>query len=282
MTTIIPAHSQASKTGVVNGAMNRQDIDRALRLDVNATRARLTGFVKERLSAAGYERALLGLSGGIDSALACALTAEALGAENVLALWMPYRTSDPQNLVDAQTLVDLLGVTFWTVEITPMVDPYFERLPDITPIRKGNVMARARMIVLYDHSEVWKGLVIGTGNKTETWLGYGTLYGDMACAINPLGNLYKTQVRQLARVMGLPASIISKPPSADLWKGQTDEGELGLSYADMDRALYLLIDRQLTVAEAIEGGLPARLANRVWELVQGSAFKRALPPVAEI
>ena len=257
-------------------------IDERLRIDAAATRVALTQFIREGLARAGYERAVVGLSGGIDSALSCFLAAEALGAKNVLALWMPYRTSNPENLTDARKVVDQLGVAFETVEITPMVAPYFEHMAGITPLRMGNVMARTRMIVLYDHSEIWKGLVVGTGNKTETWLGYGTLFGDMACALNPIGDLYKTQVRQLSRAMGVPESIITKPPSADLWVGQTDEDELGLAYADIDRALYLLVDRGYTVDEAIEYGLPASLVEGVWKRMQCSQFKRALPPVARL
>jgi NAD+ synthase len=257
-------------------------IDQLLQIDPAATRAALTQFIRDGLARAGYDRAVIGLSGGIDSALSCTLTVDALGAENVLALWMPYRTSNPDNLQDARKVVDQLGVAFETVEITPMVAPYFERMPGITPVRMGNVMARTRMIVLYDHSEVWNGLVIGTGNKTETWLGYGTLFGDMACALNPIGDLYKTQVRQLSRALGVPDSIIAKPPSADLWVGQTDEGELGFAYADIDRALYLLVDRQYTVEEAIAYGLPASLVEGASKRMQWSQFKRELPPVAQI
>jgi len=257
-------------------------IDRHLQVDTDTVQAFLAGFIRDELNLAGYKRAVVGLSGGIDSALSCFLSTATLGPENVLALWMPYRTSNPESFVDAQKVVDQLGVSFKTVEITPMVEPYFELVPDISPVRRGNVMARARMIVLYDHSEIWNGLVIGTGNKTETWLGYGTLFGDMACAINPLGDLYKTQVRQLARAMGVPASIISKPPSADLWVGQTDEGELGFEYADMDRALYLLVDEGNTIPEAIARGLPRELVEGIWKLMQSSQFKRALPPVAKL
>lgn len=258
------------------------DIDAALELDVELVRRHLTAWLRDQLQRAGFGRAVIGLSGGIDSSLSCFLTAEAIGAENVLALWIPYRTSNPVHFADARQVAEMLGVTLKTVEITPMVDPYLEQFPDMPARRRGNVMARARMIVLYDHSEIWQGLVVGSSNKTEWWLGYGTLYGDMACALNPLGDLYKTQVRQLARAMGVPAQIIAKPPTADLWPGQTDEGELGFTYADMDRALYLLIDCGLSTEEAVQRGLPPALVQGMWQRVQATEFKRRLPLVAKL
>lgn len=258
------------------------DMDAALELDVELVRRHLTTWIREELQRAGCSRAVLGVSGGIDSALSCFLTAEAIGPENVLALWMPYRTSNPTHFADAQQVTQMLGIQLKTVDITPMVDPYLEQYPDISDRRRGNIMARMRMIVLYDHSEIWHGLVVGSSNKTEWWLGYGTLYGDMACAVNPLGDLYKTQVRQLARAMGVPAQIIAKPPTADLWPGQTDEGELGFTYADMDRALYLLIDCGLSVEEAVRRGLPPALVQGVWSRIQSTEFKRRLPLVAKL
>lgn len=258
------------------------DIDAALQLDVKLVRRHLTTWIRDALQRAGSSRAVLGVSGGIDSALSCFLTAEAIGPENVLALWMPYRTSDPVHFADAQQVTQMLGVRLKTVDITPMVDPYLEQYPDISDRRRGNIMARMRMIVLYDHSEIWHGLVVGSSNKTEWWLGYGTLYGDMACAVNPLGDLYKTQVRQLARAMGVPEHIIAKPPTADLWPGQTDEGELGFLYADMDRALYLFIDCGLSVEEAVQRGLPPALVQGVWSRIHATEFKRRLPLVATL
>jgi NAD+ synthase len=258
------------------------NMDERLRLDSGAATQFLVAFIQQALSQAGYHRAVLGLSGGIDSAVSCFLTARAIGPENVLALWMPYRTSASESRVDAERVVAQLGVPSRTVDITPMVDPYLDQMPGISPRRRGNVMARCRMIVLYDHSEEWQGLVIGTSNKTELWLGYGTLFGDMACAINPLGDLYKTQVRQLATALSIPSSIITKPPSADLWAGQTDEGEIGFLYEDLDRALYLLIDEGISVDQAIAYGLPAQLVEGVWTRMQRSAFKRCIPTIARL
>ena len=253
-----------------------------LTIDTEQVRAKLTGFIRAELAKAGFSKLVVGLSGGLDSSLACYLAVEALGPENVLAVRMPYRTSSPESLEHAQLVIDALGVQSLTIPITDMVEPLFTLFPDMDGRRKGNVMARERMIILFDQSEAFKGLVLGTGNKTEYLLGYTTLYGDSANALNPLGDLYKTQVRQLSRVMGVPEVIISKPPSADLWAGQTDEGELGLTYADMDQVLYLLVDRRLSPEQVVEKGFSRGLVRTVIERVRRSQFKRVLPPIAKI
>lgn len=253
-----------------------------LSIDTNLTRKILTTFIHTEVTRAGFSRAVVGLSGGVDSSLSCTLAAEALGAENVLAVRMPYETSSPDSLAHAQLVIDQLGVQSLTVPITDMVNPLFERFPQADPVRRGNAMARARMIVLYDQSQASKGLVVGTGNKTEILLGYTTLYGDSACAINPLGDLYKTQVRQLAREMGVPEAIIKKPPSADLWIGQTDEGELGFTYADVDQLLYLLVDERYSPEDCIEEGFSEQFVNTVIELIRRNHFKRVMPPVAKL
>ena len=157
---------------------------------------------------------------------------------------MPYRTSSEESLSHAALVVEAIGIETMTVEITPQVDAYFGAFPDAPQLRRGNKMARERMTILYDHSARWQGLVLGTSNKTELLLGYGTLHGDMASALNPLGDLYKTQVWALAEAMGVPAPIVTKQPSADLWHGQTDEHELGFGYREVDRLLYLMIDER--------------------------------------
>src|SRR5512143_2172294 len=192
-------------------------------LTINTDLARniLTSFIRSEITRAGFTKAVIALSGGVDSALSCYLAAEALGPQNVLAVRMPYRTSSSDSLDHAQLVIDALGVQSTTIPITEMVDPYFERFPEASRMRRGNIMARARMIVIYDQSEDFRGLVVGTGNKTEILLGYSTLYGDAACALNPLGDLYKTQLRQLSRALSISAAIIDKPPSADLWANQT-------------------------------------------------------------
>ncbi|MFO7625481.1 MAG: NAD+ synthase [Anaerolineales bacterium] len=253
-------------------------------LSINTDLARqiLTGFIHSEITRVGYSRAVLGLSGGLDSALSCFLAAEALGPDNVLALRMPYKTSSPDSMEHAQQVIDLLGVQSLTIPITEMVDPLFERFPDANQMRRGNAMARARMIVLYDQSEAFKGLVVGTGNKTEILLGYTTIYGDSANALNPIGDLYKTQARQLSRALGVPEQIIEKPPSADLWAGQTDEGELGFTYAEVDQLLYLLVDQRYSPQDCVEAGFQAEFVSQVVERVRRSHFKRILPPIAKL
>jgi NAD+ synthase len=253
-----------------------------LSIDTDVAKKILTGFIQSEITGAGFSRAVVGLSGGIDSSLSCYLAVEALGPDNVLALRMPYKTSSPESLEHAQLVIDNLGVNSLTVPITEMVDPLFEQFPQADHIRRGNAMARARMIVLYDQSHAYKGLVVGTGNKTESLLGYTTLYGDSACALNPLGDLYKTQVRQLAKVMGIPDVIIQKPPSADLWVDQTDEGELGFTYADVDQLLYLLVDQQFKPEECIEAGISESFVKAVVELMRKNHFKRVMPPIAKL
>lgn len=256
------------------------DID--LSINTELARTILTGFVRTEITRSGFSRALIGLSGGIDSALSCYLAAEALGPENVLAVRMPYRTSSEDSLEHAQQVIDALGVQSLTVPITEMVEPLFDRFPDANQVRRGNIMARARMIILYDQSEAFRGLVVGTGNKTEILLGYTTLFGDSAAALNPNGDLYKTQVRQLSRALGVPDAIVSKPPSADLWLGQTDEGELGFTYEEVDRLLYLLVDQRYSPEDCVEAGFAESFVQAVVERVRRNHFKRILPPIAKL
>jgi NAD+ synthase len=253
-------------------------------LSINPSLARqiLTGFIRSEITRVGFSRAVVGLSGGLDSALSCALAAEALGPENVLAVRMPYKASSRDSLDHAQLLIDQLKVRSETIEITDMVEPLIQRDPEMSKTRKGNIMARARMIVLYDQSEVFKGLVVGTSNKTEILLGYSTLWGDMASALNPIGDLYKTQVRQLAQAMNIPAPIIDKPPSADLWMGQTDENELGFTYAEVDKLLYLLVDQRYLPEECVDAGFDKTFVEKVVARIRRFQFKRMLPPIAKI
>jgi len=255
-----------------------------INLSINPELARkiLTGFIKSEITRAGFSRAVIGLSGGIDSALSCTLAAEALGPENVLAVRMPYRTSSPESLAHAQLLIDKLGIESLTFEITGVVDPLLETVPIDARVRRGNIMARARMIVLYDQSEAFKGLVVGTGNKTELLLGYTTLWGDSASALNPIGDLYKTQVRQLSHALGIPEEIIGKPPSADLWTGQTDEAELGFTYEEVDKLLYLLVDQRYSPEECVDAGFEKTFVKRVTARVRWAQFKRMLPPIAKV
>lgn len=253
-------------------------------LTINTAVARqiLTGFIKSEITRAGFSRAVVGLSGGIDSALSCALAVEALGRENVLAVRMPYRTSSPDSLAHAEMLIEQLEIPSKTIEITEMVEPLFAKDAEITKLRKGNIMARERMIVLYDQSEVFKGLVVGTSNKTEILLGYSTQFGDSASALNPIGDLYKTQVRQLSRALNIPAPIIEKPPSADLWDGQTDEGELGYTYESVDKLLFLLVDQRFSAKECVEAGFDEKFVASVVKRVQRFQYKRMQPPIAKL
>lgn len=253
-----------------------------LTINTDLARKILTGFIHTEITRTGYTRAVINLSGGVDSALSCYLAAEALGPENVLALRLPYKTSSPDSLEHAQWVIDALGVQSLTFSITAMVDPLFERFSDADQVRRGNAMARARMIVLYDQSEAFHGLAIGTGNKTEILLGYTTLYGDAANALNPIGDLYKTQVRQLSRAMGIPEPIVAKAPSADLWIGQTDEGELGFTYEEVDKLLFLLVDQRYSPQECIEAGFSEPFVHKVVERVRRNQFKRILPPIAKL
>lgn len=242
----------------------------------------LTGFIYTEITRAGLSRAVINLSGGIDSSLSCYLTAQALGAENVLALCLPYKSSAPDSGEHAQMVIDALGVQSLTIPITDMADALINHFPEMDRIRQGNIMARMRMIVLYDQSQSFQGLPIGTGNKTEILLGYTTLYGDSASALNPLGDLYKTQVRQLAKSVGVPQVILDKPPTADLWLGQTDEGELGFTYAEVDQLLYLLVDQRYRPEDCVEAGFDESFVRAVLERVRRNQFKRLMPPIAKL
>ncbi len=254
----------------------------SLAIDAGVARRILVDFLHDEISRTGLSRAVVGLSGGIDSALACALAAEALGPQNVLAVCMPYATSSPESLAHAQLAIDQTGVQSETFEITDMVRPLIAGLPAGQEKRAGNAMARARMIVLYDRSAGFGGLVVGTGNKTEILLGYSTLFGDSASALNPLGDLYKTQVRQLARHLNLPAPILAKAPSADLWIGQTDEGELGFTYERVDQLLYLLVDQRYRPEECAAAGFEPEFVKQVIGQVRRNQFKRMLPIIAKL
>jgi NAD+ synthase len=242
----------------------------------------LVDFIRDEVTRTGFGKAVIGLSGGVDSSLVAFLTVEALGTENVLGVRMPYKTSARASTDDGGVVIEMLGIASQTIEITPMVEPLFGLFPDMTPLRTGNVMARQRMIVVYDQSAAWGGLVVGTSNKTETLLGYTTQFGDNAAAIQPIGDLFKNQVRQLARAVGVPEAIVSKAPSADLWPGQTDEDELGYSYDDVDQLLYVLVDRRYTFDEAIGAGFSRGFVEKVWERVRHTHYKRHLPIVAKL
>ncbi|HLY28012.1 MAG TPA: NAD+ synthase [Aggregatilineales bacterium] len=255
---------------------------RNLVINTDLARKIIVSFIRDGLAKAGFTRAILGLSGGIDSALVAFLAVEALGAKNVVGARMPYQTSSEASLSDAQSVIDQLKIEVLTIPITAMVQPLIALSPDMSSLRKGNIMARQRMIVLYDQSAAQSALVIGTSNKTEALLGYTTLYGDSAAALQPIEDLYKTQIRQLARTMHVPQPIIDKPPSADLWIGQTDEGELGYTYEEVDKVLYLLVEGRYSVEEAAAEGFDPEFVANVWRKVQRNHYKRTMPNVAKL
>lgn len=242
----------------------------------------LTRFLRDEAGRFGFDKAVLGLSGGIDSAVSCALAARAFGPQNVLGVRMPYRTSNPDSETDALEVAEALGVRTSRVDITPMADGYLaqEGIEDRT--RRGNVMARARMVVLYDHSASERALVIGTSNKTELLLGYSTQFGDAASALNPLGDLYKHQVFALARHLELPGCVIEKPPSADLFEGQSDEADLGFTYAEADAALFDLVDRRLSPEEMGAAGHDPDLVRQLVRRMRQNQYKRLPPIVAKL
>jgi NAD+ synthase len=244
----------------------------------------LVEFLQNEAKRIGIKNAVIGLSGGIDSAVSTYLSVKAFGKENVLCLLMPYRTSSKESITDALEVVNRLGINHRIIDISQIVDTFIQSLEDenISNIRKGNIMARVRMILLYDTSAKENALVIGTGNKTEILLGYTTLFGDSACALNPIGDLYKTQVFALARHLGVPQQIIDKKPSADLWIGQTDEEEMGIKYEEVDRYLFERYDERRSVEELIARGYDRDFIEKVDAMVQKNQFKRVPPLIAKI
>lgn len=256
--------------------------EEGLAIDAPATVRILVEFIRSETGRTGRNRLVLGLSGGIDSAVAAFLAARALGPDSIHCLLMPYRSSSAGSVEDAKKVVEQLGLRSETIDITSMVDAFSGAGGPVDRLRLGNVMARMRMILLFDRSAEHEGLVLGTSNKTELLLGYGTLHGDLACALNPLGDLYKTQVRRLAEELGVPESIRTKPPSADLWPDQSDESELGFSYDEVDRLLALLVDQRVSRESLIKRGFAPEQVERVIRLIVGSQFKRCLPLIAKV
>ncbi len=252
-----------------------------LRIDEALVRKMLVLFIRDETAKARLSRAVVGVSGGVDSAVSAGLASEALGPANVLGLFTPYRASSEESRRHARLLAERFGFALEEVPITAQIDDYFAERPNVDRIRIGNKMARERKSIEYDRS--WPdGLVIGTSNKTELLLGYGTQFGDMACAINPIGDLYKTQVRELALHVGIPEEIVRKPPTAELWAGQTDEGELGFTYADADLILYHMVDRRLRPSELVAAGFDAELVAKIREMIRRSHYKRVMPLIAKV
>ena len=255
----------------------------SLKLNEKETAEKLQRFLIDKLAESGLTGFVIGLSGGIDSALSASIAVKAIGPEKVLGLLMPYSRSSIQSLDDAVSLATSLGIPTKTVPITPMIDAYFKKIDEIDPVRSGNKMARERMSILFDTAHELKRLVLGTSNRTEICLGYGTWYGDVACSINPIGMLYKTQVRQMAVYYRVPEAILTKTPTADLWPGQTDESELGLEYARADQLLFMMIEGGITDRRKLnEAGFDDRFIDRTVELLNRFYFKRHLPVIADL
>ncbi|HEY9287210.1 MAG TPA: NAD+ synthase [Candidatus Dormibacteraeota bacterium] len=253
-----------------------------LAINAELVRRILIGFLQNEVRKVGFQRVVLNLSGGVDSSLVAILAAEALGPDNVMALILPYKSSDPKSRADALEVVEQLKIHHLEIDITPQIDAYFARFPEADQVRRGNKMARERMTIAYDQSWVWRGLVLGTSNKTELLLGYGTIYGDMASAINPIGDLYKSQVWQLADAVGVPTAIVQKAPSADLWAGQSDETELGFQYRLIDRLLYYLVDQRYSIEEVNRLGFDPTFVEQIVRRVRDNQYKRRLPVIAKL
>ncbi len=253
-----------------------------LGIDVEEVAGDLVRFIARVVERAGASGGVLGLSGGLDSATVAFLAARALGPDRVWPFVLPYQSSSAGSLECAELVTRKLGLAATVMDITPQIDAYFRVIGDETPLRVGNKAARERMSIVYDHAKAKGALVLGTGNRTERLLGYTTLWGDMACDLAPIGGLLKTQVRALAAALGVPRAIIQTVPSADLWPGQTDEGEMGISYETADALLHLMIDRRLGERDIASLGYERADIRRVRDLMRRSAHKRRLPPTPPI
>ena len=253
-----------------------------LDLNLKEVHSELVEFLRESFKKAGFSKAVLGLSGGIDSALVAYLLRDALGKENVLAIMMPYKSSNPDSLNHAKLVIEDLGINSKTIEITDMIDAYFKNEKEATSLRMGNKMARERMSILFDYSSKENALVVGTSNKTEIYLGYSTQFGDSACALNPIGDLYKTNIWDLSRYLKIPNELIEKKPSADLWEGQTDEQEMGLTYKEADQVLYRMLEENKKVEEVLAEGFNKDLVDNIVKRMNRSEYKRRMPLIAKI
>ena len=253
-----------------------------LDLNLKDVHNELVKFLRENFKKAGFSKAVLGLSGGIDSALVAYLLRDALGKENVLAIMMPYKSSNPDSLNHAKLVVEDLKINAKTIEITDMIDAYFKNEKEASSLRMGNKMARERMSILFDYSSKENALVVGTSNKTEIYLGYSTQFGDSACALNPIGDLYKTNIWDLSRYLKIPNELIEKKPSADLWEGQTDEQEMGLTYKEADQVLYRMLEENKTVEEILAEGFSKDLVDNILKRMNRSEYKRRMPLIAKI
>jgi NAD+ synthase len=249
-------------------------IERNLNVEIEKT----VEFIRNQLTEAGFENIIVGLSGGIDSSVTAALCVKAMGKEHVFGVMLPYRKSHPDSLEHAKEVAEYLGIDYRIVDISPMIDAYFQTYEnDADHLRKGNRMARERMCVLYDLSAKHNALVAGTGNLSELMIGYFTQYGDGACAFETIGNLYKTEVFEVGRILGLPESVITKNPTADLWEGQTDEEEMGITYKELDEILYQILELRKADEDLFKQFSQEKI-EKVKRMVKISEFKRNMPP----
>jgi NAD+ synthase len=250
--------------------------------NIEKCREKIVSFIRDYLNGSGHRTGVVGVSGGVDSSLVFFLTCEAIGAENTVGALLPHADSSPVFTDRARKIVAMKGGDLRYFDITETVNS-FQKLSSTADSRRiGNIMARVRMTALFDIAAESEGLVIGTGNKTEILLGYFTVFGDGACALEPLGDLYKSEVWEMARLLGIPEEIVVQPPTADLWEGQTDEGELGISYDTADRILSLLVERELSIEQITDIGFKRKDVERVVMLVKNSEFKRRMPPFPEL
>ena len=278
-TTVGKSEERAPSGGLKVVAANAHADSLPLEIDPKLTVEWLVHFIRHEMAQRGFEKAIVGLSGGVDSAVTTYLAARAIGPENVMAIRMPYESSSPESLEHAQLVIDALGVQGCTVDITGAVDGYLLADPKADPARRGNVMARTRMIVLFDLSAKHRAIPLGTGNKTERLFGYFTWHADDAPPINPLGDLFKTQVWTLARHLGVPEVIVSKAPTADLVVGQTDEGDFGISYPKADEILNWMLSGYKP-EEIVARGLAEADVRLVAKRLASTHWKRRLPTVA--
>ncbi|MGD8718990.1 MAG: NAD+ synthase [Candidatus Zixiibacteriota bacterium] len=251
-----------------------------LQLDMTLVVPVLRRFIKREVAKAGLSGIIAGVSGGVDSACVVGLAAGAVGPENVTGMWLPYH--DDSDAVYARAVAERFGIKFSEFSIAPMADAYLAQVGEVDDMRRGNLCARARMIALFDHSRARNALVCGTGNKTEFLLGYFTIFGDGACSLAPVADLYKGQVYQLAAHLGVPRDIIERAPTAGLWPGQTDEEELGLSYEEVDRYLYYLVEKGETPEQLKARGFEGPFQRRVVGHINRNLFKRKLPVLARV
>jgi len=262
---------------------SKRDLVKELSINPEVVTGLITQFIRQQFHQTGLQKGILGLSGGVDSSVVAALAVRALGCQNVIAFLLSSDTTAAEDLNDAEELANMLNIQVQKFEITPLLKLLEEKLvghPD--RLRRGNLMARLRMTILYDQAKYHSALVLGTSNKTEILLGYFTLWGDAAADLKPIGDLYKTQVLQLAEYLNIPRRIINKPPTAGLWVGQTDEEELGYRYREIDQLLYFLIEGQGSLIQAQKLGFDEKLISDVIQRIRHYAFKRQPVPVAKL